>query len=152
MPGITFTGLKSGKRACLRPFLLALLLSACNNTSITTKTDVALPAWFYDPSFPGYVGVTASAPPQSIGGVEGQRRAALLMARAEMARMQGVQVTASSKTTVTSSKTGVQFSNADMRRLGTTQLLQLNNAEIKQEWVHPATGELYLWLVFPVSH
>jgi hypothetical protein len=74
------------------------------------------------------------------------------MARAEMARMQGVQVTASSKTTVTSSKTGVQFSNADMRRLGTTQLLQLNNAEIKQEWVHPATGELYLWLVFPVSH
>lgn len=138
-------------RALLRPCLFALLVSGCNTVPVSQGGDVELPFWYDNPSYHGYIGVTASAPPQSIGGLEGQRRAALLIARAEMARMKGVQVQSLSLTSTTSTSSGVTFSNEDFRRAGSTQLLQLNNVVVRDEWVHPETGELFLWLVYPVS-
>lgn len=140
----------SWKRAQLRLFLFALLVSGCSSGPVS-QGNVELPAWYEDPSYPGYIGVTASAPPQSMGGLEGQRRAALLIARAEMARMKSVQVQSLSLTSTTVTGSGVTFSNEDFRRAGSTQLLQLNNVEVRDEWMHPETGELFLWLVYPVS-
>jgi hypothetical protein len=141
------------KRALLRPFLATLFIAAsgCGTGPVSQSSDVDLPVWYDDPSLPGYVGVTASAPPQSIGGLEGQRRAALLIARAEMARMKSVQVQSLSQSSTTTTSSGVTFSNEDFRRVGSTQLLQLNNVVVKDEWINPETGELFLWLVYPVS-
>jgi hypothetical protein len=144
-------GMIMGTRALLRPLLLALLLAGCNTNPSTRDSSVQLPAWYEDPSYPGYIGVTASAPPQSIGGLEGQRRAALLIARAEMARMQSVQMQSLSLSSTTTTSAGVTFSNEDFRRAGSTQILQLNNVEVMDEWIHPETGELFLWLVYPVA-
>lgn len=137
----------------MRPFLYTLFLaaSACGTGPVAQNGDVQLPAWYDDPSYPGYIGVIASAPPQSMGGLEGQRRAALLLARAEMARMKSVQVQSLSLTSTTTTGSGVTFSNEDFRRVGSTQLLQLNNVVVKDEWIHPQTGELFLWLVYPVG-
>ena len=135
----------------MRPCFLVLLLAGCNTMPESQGGDVELPAWYNDPSLPGYIGVTASAPPQSMGGLEGQRRAALLIARAEMARMKSVQVQSLSQSSTTTTGSGVTYSNDDFRRAGSTQLLQLNNVVIKDEWIHPETGELFLWLVYPVS-
>ena len=140
------------KRALKRPFLvlLALLLSSCS-TGPASPGGVQYPAWYEDPSYPGYIGVTASAPPQSMGGLEGQRRAALLIARAEMARMKSVQVQSLSLSSTTTTAAGVTFSNEDFRLAGSTQILQLNNVVVKDEWINPETGELFLWLVYPVQ-
>jgi hypothetical protein len=144
-------GMVMGMRALLRPLLFALMLAGCNTTPSTQDGAVKMPGWYENPSYPGYIGVTASAPPQSMGGLEGQRRAALLIARAEMARMQSVQVQSLSLTSTTTTGSGVTFSNEDFRRAGSTQILQLNNVEVMDEWVHPETGELFLWLVYPVA-
>jgi hypothetical protein len=138
-------------RALMRPCFFVLFLSGCNTVPVSQGGDVDLPVWYDDPSLPGYVGVTASAPPQSIGGLEGQRRAALLIARAEMARMKSVQVQSLSQSSTTTTSSGVTFSNEDFRRVGSTQLLQLNNVVVKDEWINPETGELFLWLVYPVN-
>jgi hypothetical protein len=138
-------------RALLRPCFFALFISGCNTVPVSQGSDVQLPAWYDDPSLPGYIGVTSSAPPQSMGGLEGQRRAALLIARAEMARMKSVQVQSLSQSSTTTTSSGVTFSNEDFRRAGSTQLLQLNNVVVRDEWIHPQTGEMFLWLVYPVS-
>ena len=151
---VMYQKIKAWRRALSRPFLFTLLLAAssCSTGPVSPVGGVELPAWYYDPSYPGYIGVTASAPPQSMGGLEGQRRAALLIARAEMARMKSAQVQSLSQTSTTTTSSGVTFSNEDFRRVGSTQLLQLGNVEIKDEWIHPETGELFLWLVYPVGH
>ncbi len=138
-------------RVLTHPFLLLLFLSACSSGPAIQESRVELPFWYENPSYPGYIGVTASAMPQKIGGIEGQRRAALLMARAEMAKMKNVQVQSLSETVTTTTNSGVRFSNEDYRRIGSTQALQLYNVVVKDEWIHPETGELFLWLVYPVS-
>ena len=132
--------------------LLAASVFSCGGYGGSTREQgIQLPDWYYNPTVPGFVGVTASAKPQSMGGLEGQRRTAVMIARAEMARMKSVQVESTSLTSITSSGSGVQFSNEDMQRRGSVQMLQLGDVVIKDEWVHPETKELFLWLVYPVN-
>lgn len=134
--------------------LSVLLFSGCVTTGDKTTTNAnqqQLPNWFYNPHTAGYVGVASSAPVQQMGGIEGQRRYALLKARSEMARMQNVQVEARSETFQEVSRAGVKFNHDDYRKLSTTQALDLYNVIIKDEWINPETGELFLWLAYPVA-
>jgi hypothetical protein len=132
---------------------LLALLAGCVSNSVKTGTNTGsnLPDWFYNPHYKGYMGITSSAPVQKMGGIEGQRRVALLKARAELARMQNVQVEARSKTFREVSKQGVKFNYEDYKKLSTAQGLDLYNVSIKDEWIDTNTGELYLWLIYPIS-
>ena len=127
----------------------ALLVGGCATESKIKQQS--LPEWFYNPHTPGYVGVASSAPTQKMGGLEGQRRYAILKARAEMARMQNVQVQSESNISQKVSNSGVKVSYDDFRKLSSAQTLDLYNVEIKDEWVNPETGELFLWLSYPVN-
>ena len=85
-----------------------------------------------------------------MGGIEAQRRVARMLARAEMARIKSASVQAQSTSEITSSSSGVKISSDDFRRVSTMQALQLNDVKLVEEWTHPDTGELYMWLVYPV--
>jgi len=97
------------------------------------------------------MGVTSSAPVQKMGGIDGQRRYALLRARAEMARMQNVHVQSKSETFQEISSSGVKFNYDDYKKLSSSQALDLYNVVIKKEWINPETGELFLWLTYPIN-
>ncbi len=130
--------------------LSALLISGCV-TGAKKSPQQQLPEWFHNPHYDGYVGVTSSAPVQKIGGIQGQRRVALLKARSEMARMQNVQIQSHSKTFREVSSAGVKFNYDDYRKISSAQALDLYNVVVKDEWVNPETGELFLWLTYPVK-
>ena len=126
------------------------LLAACGPSG-TRQAEVPLPGWVDNPSAPGYVGVVSSAMPQPIGGIEGQRRVALLAARAEMARMQSAQASGTNLTSITASSDRVKISSEDFRRVSSAQALSLYDVSVREQWLHPVTGELFLWLVYPVQ-
>lgn len=131
--------------------LTIILISGCNSATVPNQSQVALPKWIDNPEYPGYVGITASAQPQRMGGIEAQRRVAHMLARAEMARVRSTSVQSKSRIETTVSNTGVKISSDDFRRASTAQALQLNDVKVIEEWTHPETGELFLWLAYPVT-
>ena len=104
-----------------------------------------VPAWVNDPSHNGHIGVVGSAMPQKIGGLEGQRRAALLRARAQLAREVRTRIKKRQTFTRTENTEDVVVNQKIESK--STELQQLDSAFIKAEWIHPATSELFIWLV-----
>lgn len=131
--------------------LSILLISGCNSATVREQSGVALPKWIDNPEYPGYVGITASAQPQQMGGIEAQRRVAHMLARAEMARVRSTSVQSDTRIETTASKSGVTINADDFRRASTAQALQLNDVKVIEEWTHPETGELFIWLAYPVT-
>lgn len=131
--------------------LLAIFATGCNTVSQTKESNIELPKWIDNPEYPGYVGITASAQPQQMGGIEAQRRVAHMLARAELARVRSTAVQSKSRIETTSSNSGVTISSDDFRRASTAQALQLNDVKVIEEWTHPETGELFIWLAYPVT-
>ncbi|MDH5391634.1 MAG: hypothetical protein OEY11_00480 [Gammaproteobacteria bacterium] len=125
--------------------LISSLLAACA-TNVQKTQGVQLPDWFYNPNIPGYVGVSSIAPPQSFGGIKAQQRVAELKAQAELGRM---------KQLLVQSETRLHQSNqqkSDMQtqsRLSSATTLDLSRTMVREQWLHPKTGDLYLWMLAP---
>lgn len=128
----------------------ALLLPGCAGSKPTgANVGPGSPAWILNPDKPGYQGVVGSAPKQDWGGLEAQRRAALMKARQELAQMVRVQVESTTRVNI-EERTGKVSRDADIEtRLQSSVALSLEQARVIEEWVDPQSGELYLWLVTP---
>lgn len=125
---------------------LVVLLTACMGTGGSRVAGVELPDWFYNPDIPGYIGISTTAAPQSFGGLEAQQRVAESKARAELGRMARVQV--QSKNLIRKS----DQEGVDMRtdsRLSSAEILDLSRMEVREQWLHPTTGDLYIWVLLP---
>ncbi|MBC8211221.1 MAG: hypothetical protein H8E21_09130 [Gammaproteobacteria bacterium] len=132
--------------------LLAIFVTGCSTVNQPTETTIALPTWVDNPEYPGHIGITASALPQQKGGIEAQRRVAKILARAEMSRFKSASVESQSRIATTSSTSGgVKISADDFKRVSTVGALQLNDVKVIQEWTHPETGELFMWLAYPMT-
>lgn len=114
-----------------------------------SNVDAGSPAWILNPDKPGYQGVVGSAPKQDWGGLEAQRRVALMKARQELAQMVRVQVESTTRYKV-EERAGKASRDSDFEaRLQSNVTLVLDQARVIEEWVDPQSGELYLWLVTP---
>ena len=129
---------------------ILLLCSACSTSLNKQDKQVAsnnFPHWLNDPALEGHLTVTASAMPQNIGGMEGQRRAALLRARAELAKNTRVFVNKS----FTSLQTKDQITFNQQLSIRAIELQQLTGANVRAEWIDPASSELFIWYVIPIE-
>lgn len=107
------------------------------------------PLWFYSPGHGGYLGAVGTAKIQKEGGYANQKRLALRIAQAELARQINVIVDTELTTEETVIDRGVaeeyRSKLGSLSKHDTKQLIK--NAVIKDEWINPETGELYLWVV-----
>lgn len=124
------------------------LITACNG-GMVRPANSQLPAWFNEPDIPGYLGISVSAPVQSMGGLEGQRRVALSKARAELGRITRLNVQSSNVISQTSNKEQTSTDFQNRTRISSTETLDVSNMQVKEEWVDPATNELYIWVLVP---
>lgn len=128
----------------------ALLLPGCAGSgSKAGGSNAGAPAWILNPDKPGYQGVVGAAPKQDWGGLEAQRRVALMKARQELAQMVRVQVESTTRSQI-EERAGKVSRDSDIEtRLQSSVALSLEQARVIEEWVDPQSGELYLWLVTP---
>lgn len=107
------------------------------------------PAWFYNPGLQGYLGAVGSAKKQARGGYAAQKRLAVTIAEAELARQIEVLVNAEvhSTRTVISAEDD-EFYRTKLKSMSRQESRQfLKNAVVKDEWTDPETGELHIWVV-----
>lgn len=130
----------------------AMLLLGCAGSGLKPGSQNAIagsPAWILNPDKPGYQGVVGSAPKQDWGGLEAQRRVALMKARQELAQMVRVQVESTTRYKIEDRAGKVSRDSDYEARLQSNVALSLEQARVIEEWVDPQSGELYLWLVTP---
>ena len=94
---------------------------------------------------PGYTGISVSAAPQAFGGIEAQRRVALLKVHAELGRIQRVTVNTELVLTESSDSRDLQTQT----RLSSTEALDVSELEIRDEWIDPTTQTLYIRVLIP---
>ena len=134
-------------RYCLL-LLTMSLITACNG-GMVRPSNSQLPDWYYEPDMPGYLGISVSAPVQSMGGIEAQRRVAISKARAELGRITRVNVQSSNVIRESSSKDQSTTDFQNRTRLSSTEALDVSNMQVKEEWIDTKTGELYIRVLVP---
>ena len=135
----------------MKTLLLSLsfiLVTACASTGVST-TEVKLPYWFYNPNLTSFYGVAVKAQVQKFGGREAQMRAAMTMARVEIAKNARVQIRSSQTSATTATNKGLSEYSDTNTQISTGEVLRLDEVFLKEQWVHPETGELYIWLLMP---
>ena len=124
-----------------------LFLSSCA-TSLQQKSD-GRPYWLEEPLLNNHITAIGSALPQKIGGKEGQRRVALSKARAELAKAIRVQVSDELNITNTERNGQVHRHVQNRTQIKSLEMLRLNKAFIKDQWIDPVSQELFYWYVTP---
>lgn len=119
----------------------------------TTKYPIVngYPVWFNNPYLDGYLGGVGVAKPQTRGGIGVQKRVAVALAQAEIARAIKVVVdsTLTTEKTVVDTKVA-QYYKSKMDLLSRQQAEEyLQNTSVMDEWLNPDTGELFVWVVLP---
>jgi hypothetical protein len=108
----------------------------------------AYPVWFSNPNYDGYLGAVGIAGNKT-GGYARQKRLAISIAQEELARQSGIMV----ESELSIEKTLIQKGLSDEYASTIKSLSKHNSREflrnvvVKDEWVDPKTGELYLWMV-----
>lgn len=91
------------------------------------------------------------APPQESGGERAQRRVALIVACKGLAERLRVHIRADEIYRTEERRGTVQRTQDKKLTLSASEFLQLERAQITQEWRDPSSGELYVLLVLPIS-
>ncbi len=112
------------------------------NTGIRGKSQPAPPAWIYQPGVLGAVGI---AKKQEKGGYAAQKRLAIVIAQAELAKQIEVIINTELQTEKTMVNNDYHSRLSSLSKQETQQLIR--NAVVKEEWTNPETGELYVWVV-----
>jgi len=133
---------------------ILFLISGCGGSNVKQDSSdnlnaIKLPHWVFAPEQENTLSVVGSAMPQKIGGREGQRRAALLRARSLLAKRVNVYIKKELHIDKSSSQNTQLLQSIQSRSTG---LQQLDGAFIKEEWVHPENGELFIWYVISVGN
>lgn len=124
------------------------LIAACNS-DVVRPVNTQPPAWFHEPDVPGYLGISVSASVQPMGGLEAQRRVALTKARAELGRINRVHVQSKNVLHQSSNNTGATTDFQNQTRLSSSEMLDVSNMEVREEWIDLANGDLYIWVLIP---
>jgi hypothetical protein len=132
--------------------IISILLIACKTAPTPYEQTVMHPEWIDNPDYAGYIGITTSAQPQQMGGIDAQRRVARVLARAEISRIKSTSVESTSTFETNSSNKGFTVSAEGFDRISTAQALRFNDVKVVEEWTHPETGELFMWLAYPMSN
>lgn len=147
------------KRALIFIVISGLLLSCARDVQVKkdekgvqqqrSSPEESYPVWFYNPGHEGYLGAVGMAKKQERGGYAAQKRLAVTIAQAELARQIEVFVNSDLQTEKTIIDTKAdQYYKAKLSSLTTQETYQLiKNAVVKDEWVDPKTENLYLWVV-----
>ncbi len=112
------------------------------NTGIRGESQSDHPAWICQPGVLGAVGI---AKKQEKGGYAAQKRLAIVIAQAELAKQIEVIVNAELQTKKTMVNNDYHSKLSSLSKQETQQLIK--NAVVKEEWINPKTGELYVWVV-----
>lgn len=135
--------------------LICFLFAACaskENLRQSSNSQIAkknFPHWIEQPELKNHVTVVSSAMPQKMGGLEGQRRAALLRARAQLAKDVRVFVSKSLHIEKASQHSEAKVTQKLTTRA--TELQQLDGAKINAEWIDPDSKELFIWYVIATN-
>ena len=124
--------------------MIALFNLACSSAPTSQLT---IPGWINQPDMPGYTGISVSAAPQAFGGIEAQRRVALLKAHAELGRIQRVTVNTALVLKESSDSREMQAQT----RLSSTEALDVSELEIRDEWLDSATQTLHIRVLIPAQ-
>jgi hypothetical protein len=113
----------------------------------TTKYPIlnGFPVWFSTPIYDGYFGGVGVAKPQRSGGLPAQRKVAVALAQADLARNIEVTVNSVAESERTLNNSGYAERFSTMSKQETEQLLA--NPTVMDEWFNEKTGELYVWVV-----
>ncbi|MFH1897359.1 MAG: LPP20 family lipoprotein [Candidatus Desantisbacteria bacterium] len=103
------------------------------------------PIWVYQPNYGGVLGAVGIAKKQEKGGYAAQKRLAIVIAQAEIAKQIEVMVDTELQTEKTMINQDYYSKFSSLSRQETQQLIK--NAVVKDEWIQPETGELYVWVV-----
>jgi len=126
--------------------LLFITLSACKQTTTREAEDI-YPAWVLNPQISGFEAVSASAPKQKMGGDYAQRRVALTKARQQLAEQIRVRVQSIYMNSITDAGGEVNISQSMKTKMRSRVMLNMGNARVLNEWVHPTSGDLYIHYV-----
>jgi len=110
------------------------------------------PSWVNTPTLPGYIAVVSSAKPQKKGGKQAQRRTALLIARAELAKSVRIHINSVLQTETTTRNNSVSEKSNSKISTHALELQQLTHAKVKAEWLNKETDELFIWFVVPLGN
>lgn len=97
-------------------------------------------------SDPNIISIITSATVQDFGGIEAQRRSALLRAKSEVSKIIRTHIEAVEELKTVSSKNYNDHSYESSVREKSQNWLSFENLEIIEQWIDPASGELFLWL------
>lgn len=121
------------------------------NPVIKAKTSI-YPHWVENPALKGYLSVVGSARVQKSGNPAAQHRVAMLTARAELSRVYNSHVENTSDSSTTTSSSGTyQHTDSSSSRVRSSSALQLSDAVVLEQWTHPDTKELFIWLALPLK-
>jgi len=106
------------------------------------------PVWMGNPNMGGYIGAVGVAASQD-GGYARQKRLAITIAQEELGRQLGIIVESelSIEKLIVQKGLSEEYSSTINSLSKHNSNEYLTNAVVKDEWIDPATGELYLWLV-----
>ncbi|MDH5765468.1 MAG: hypothetical protein OEZ38_05565 [Gammaproteobacteria bacterium] len=119
---------------------------ACQQMAIKAGDD-NYPYWVINPEIDGFVAVSASAPKQNMGGEQAQRRVALTKARQQLAEHIRVRVQSEYDTFIEESNGKVTINQDLKAKMQSRVLMDMGKARILNEWVDPASGELFIHYV-----
>jgi hypothetical protein len=106
------------------------------------------PVWYSSPVYGGYIGGVGVALPQN-GGYPVQRRVAITLAQADLARSVKVDVNNEFTSERTLIDTATQSAYREVYSSISRQSAEglIANPVVKDEWLNPNTGDLFIWVV-----
>jgi len=118
--------------------------------SIKTKYPLknGYPIWVYNPNYGGYIGAVGIAK-KDVGGYTEQKRIAVMVAQANLAKQIKLLVNSTIYTEkILISKKDYEEYKSKLKSLSKQEAqAYLKNTVVKDEWIDPKTGDLYVWVV-----
>jgi len=95
---------------------------------------------------PNVISIVSSSVKQPFGGIEAQRRSALLRAKSEISKIAKTRIKAN-QMIQSNDKHGSVEENYDMNvQERSLNWLSFEHLNIKEQWIDPASGELFMWV------
>ena len=107
------------------------------------------PVWVYNPNYGGYLGAVGIAKKTQKGGYPQQKKIAIMIANANLAKQINLIINSEVYTEkIRISKKDYEEYKTKLRSLSKHSAKAfLKNTIVKDEWIDPKTGDLYVWVV-----
>ena len=130
-------------------YFILLFTSTLILSCASSQNEIKLPFWVNNPDIPNFYGVSTKAKVQKFGGRDAQFRVAMTMARVDIAKAARVHIYSAEKSKTSTSDKGTSFLSDTSTQISTAESLRLDKVFVKEQWHHPETDELYIWVLMP---